>query len=472
MNHSVYILGDFGDGYIQYPDDYAKSIFRSVLNNDTKTQIAIQRDGNILYYIYTRIISLTNDHAQYIGICIAFNGVCCNSIKLLFSLFEELFTHIVVSGKLLEFNDNGDVVCKSTQLYRETIEIEKICQRLNIEIDNLPSSAFMELPPLNYATGKGESIFLKENSSKTEFTHAIKNFNSIFVNKNKDINTQALTGYSAKLHNLNSVNKDLVTQNFKLTAELNKVKKQKKRTKIVTILIILIMALGIIFMYVSSNMSDQIMTLKSSVRSLEEEVKKDEHIIQTLSSDNDLLTNKNKSLEVNLNRTKDSLSISKERVSFLTNNVAELKGNVESQRSEVSRLNSAISTIKSSCPLVITKVEIANKYPGGKIETNYGGYIYSASTMYLWTKVYYFGLDSGYKNLNVKLFKPNGSLSTGEKSPDGYSFSSGISINFGQGSNELLGWGGETKGNWGSGTYRIEIWYNDVCLKSQSFHIY
>lgn len=45
MNHSTYLFGEFGFGYTQYPDDYAKDIFNSVAtNNEGKAQIAIRRD--------------------------------------------------------------------------------------------------------------------------------------------------------------------------------------------------------------------------------------------------------------------------------------------------------------------------------------------------------------------------------------------------------------------------------------------
>ena len=36
----------------------------------------------------------------------------------------------------------------------------------------------------------------------------------------------------------------------------------------------------------------------------------------------------------------------------------------------------------------------------------------------------------------------------------------------------MKGWGGETKGNWSRGQYRCEIWYNNMCLKSEVFTVY
>ena len=36
----------------------------------------------------------------------------------------------------------------------------------------------------------------------------------------------------------------------------------------------------------------------------------------------------------------------------------------------------------------------------------------------------------------------------------------------------LNGWGNRNKGHWTSGTYRIEVWYENTCLKSKTFTIY
>lgn len=159
-----------------------------------------------------------------------------------------------------------------------------------------------------------------------------------------------------------------------------------------------------------------------------------------------------------------------------TRELSELKSELKSVESERDKAQQDLANLRNrigkTTPLVITDIQIANKYKGGTIETSYGSTIYSSNTMYLAPKITYTGYASGNKTLYVKLFRPSGVMSTGTNSPSGYSYSDTEYIYTGENTCELMSWGNETKGHWESGTYRIEIWYNNSCLKSKSFTIY
>ena len=76
MNHSVYIFGDFGSGYSQYPDDFAKSILsKDVDDIKANSQIALHREGNLIYYSYYRKFLGGVSPRGFIGFSICFNGV-------------------------------------------------------------------------------------------------------------------------------------------------------------------------------------------------------------------------------------------------------------------------------------------------------------------------------------------------------------------------------------------------------------
>ena len=90
--------------------------------------------------------------------------------------------------------------------------------------------------------------------------------------------------------------------------------------------------------------------------------------------------------------------------------------------------------------------------------------------MYLKPRISYTGLTSGTKTLKVKLYKPDGSLSEGSYSS--YSYSDDVYVYDGNYSFTLSGWGNSSRGNWSKGTYRIEIWYENTCLKAKTFTIY
>lgn len=141
---------------------------------------------------------------------------------------------------------------------------------------------------------------------------------------------------------------------------------------------------------------------------------------------------------------------------------------------ENEKLDSFIDEIAAEYPIIITDIKIANTYNGGDIQTDYGERIYDYNTMYLKPKVYYKGLAYGEKTFKVKLYRPNGSLSTGSSSPYGFTYSDDANITDSDGvhSFTLSGWGNSNKGHWNSGTYRIEVWYENSCLKSKTFRIH
>jgi hypothetical protein len=146
---------------------------------------------------------------------------------------------------------------------------------------------------------------------------------------------------------------------------------------------------------------------------------------------------------------------------------------ISSLESEIKSMESSLKVIGNTFPMIISDIEIANESYNDGITIDYGKTIYSYQTMYLKPRIKYYGLSAGRKELKVKWFKPDGTLSTGTSSPYGYSFSDNVSCC--TGSNQtlyLLGWGNSNAGYWKPGTYRIEIWYNNTCLKSKSFTIY
>lgn len=153
-----------------------------------------------------------------------------------------------------------------------------------------------------------------------------------------------------------------------------------------------------------------------------------------------------------------------------------LESEIRDKKKEIENLNSDISKIKEEIaavsPFVIYKVEIGNSYFGGNLETAYGSTIYSSRTMYLKPKIYYKGFKSGNYTFDVKWYRPDGSMSTGNSSPYGYSQSSNKNLSEGDNYIELSGWGNESMGHWGSGEYRLEIWSNGRCVYLKYFRIY
>lgn len=169
-----------------------------------------------------------------------------------------------------------------------------------------------------------------------------------------------------------------------------------------------------------------------------------------------------------------------DEINRLSRELASLRQERESGSAELNSLQTKYDgletkykELKKQYPLIITDIQIANTNYGGEIETDYGGSIYSSRTMYLKPRLSYKGFVDANKTLKVKWINPGGSLMTGSSSPNGFTYSYDCSIYEGNQTLYMLGWGSSTMGHyWTSGTYRIEIWYGNVMLKSKSFTIH
>ena len=141
----------------------------------------------------------------------------------------------------------------------------------------------------------------------------------------------------------------------------------------------------------------------------------------------------------------------------------------------IKKLNETIKEydkLAATYPIIIEEVQIGNTTYSGSIDIDYGETIYASRSMYLTPKIKYTSFTGDRIKLKVKLFSPSG-LSRGDSSPSGYTYDKDVMVSKGAHSEAILtGWGNAERGNWGRGSYRIEIWYNDVCLKTHSFRLY
>lgn len=170
----------------------------------------------------------------------------------------------------------------------------------------------------------------------------------------------------------------------------------------------------------------------------------------------------------------ESMSSKYEDVSSVTKSlqseIGGLRQECDNAKAELSNFQNKVSNIY---PLIITDIEIANVTYEGAVQTDYGNSLYGSSTMYLKPRIKYTGLTSGNKTLKIKWYNPDGTISRGDSSPSGFSQSESLYVCSGDDNIFVFaGWGNSRKGYWRSGTYRIEIWYENICLKSKSFTIY
>lgn len=146
--------------------------------------------------------------------------------------------------------------------------------------------------------------------------------------------------------------------------------------------------------------------------------------------------------------------------------IASLQNENVALKKENATLSSQLRSICKGKDIIVNQIDVKN---AGE---NYNGIILSSSTTYINPRIELYSLIEGSTDLYIKFFAPYG-LTTGTTSPSGYSYKSNVYLNKNQVNTiELSGWGSDTKGNWNSGDYRIEIYYKNTCIGTKQFKIY
>ena len=225
MNSSVYIFGSLSSGYTQYPDDNKRTLFMTVSDRIySKDMIAVRRDGNLLYYIYARALFSQQSNSQYIGFAIELNGLYYNNLPLLFPLFEDALTKVVLSGKFVEFNDDGEIVANTTQIHHDQGEVNRVSSSLLSSVEALPESGYKKLPPVNYSVGLNKGTHLTDKSTAEDVDNALLQYNAINIYKDSAGGISALAGYAEKIKSLSGQIKSLSKENTDLSDDLDKTK--------------------------------------------------------------------------------------------------------------------------------------------------------------------------------------------------------------------------------------------------------
>ena len=240
-----------GNGYSQYPNDYAQTIFQSIYaQSSAPTQIVAHREDKLIYYAYVRKL----EAGQYIGLCVVLNSVMLTDFKEMFSIFENLITSLVVNGIILQFNDKGDIVSKASQLYTNQAEVSRVTDNLRNEFSKLENTS-KPLLPVSYGIAKNEKRTFSIGDNMNDIVKASVSFNYTFIVKQKDFDTQSLSSYRGIVSRLNKEKIDLTQKYQDLQKEHAKVLKQKKQFQLVVFLALAILGCGIGLFFLNDNLN-------------------------------------------------------------------------------------------------------------------------------------------------------------------------------------------------------------------------
>jgi prefoldin subunit 5 len=146
----------------------------------------------------------------------------------------------------------------------------------------------------------------------------------------------------------------------------------------------------------------------------------------------------------------------------LENELRELKSEQQNVKDENKTLQQKLNEISDYCPIIITSLKIGNIDKNGRIiETPHGKTLYGSNYNHLEPLIEYIGLKENTTIiLYVKLYR-YGTLKNNYK--EKFSVSDGGTVKLPDFVCEY--------GDYASGSYRCEIWYNNICIKYTDFDL-
>lgn len=433
-----YIFCNGSNGYKQYPNDHSeKFLKRFCAESKSSHQIAVYRDGNLMYYAY----SYRKSERELYGLCVVC-GELCVKLQSLYEYFQNVLNNAAQKGVLYKFDESGDIKLKCTDFITEKGETEELFRDIKAGLD---TRRFWEaLPSEDYSIPLDAKIVFSFNEDDhAKIVDATKHYHYIFVTLDNPIPSS----FSMTVKRLNAEKVQLQNELETQHKKVQELSRQKKQYKIVITLAILLFIGGLMTVFLISEKNGNINDLKGEVS---------------------LLNSRVGQLNIEIQEKTESLE-------SMTDNRNRLAESVRQKEQRIDELESSIKDIAGRYPLIINRIEIGNTDYDGNIITDYGNTIYSSQTMYLKPRIFGIGLASGDINLKVRIVNPENRISTSSGPSSDFSvfsYTYSYYVMKGDDSGTLSGWGGSDRGHWKSGSYRIEIWYEDVCLKAKTFRIY
>lgn len=424
-----YLFSQVLGTYQQYTTDYSETFLKQFCNNCfAPDQIAIHRDGNLIYYAYAH----KNSASELYGICIVCGEICLN-LQWLYEYFQKVLEASANKGVLFCYDEQGEIRKNIDKFSSVVAEIDNLFREIK-EYVNTRQSYWEILPPEDFSIPVDSKIsFAFNEDEESKITDAIRHYHNVVVT----MDSTSPSSFAKTVKRLNSEKNQLQEEKETLENEIESLSKQKKQYRWVFVLSILVV-IGLI----------AILLFNQNVNQLNNELARQEYAVDSLK---------------NVVSNKDSIIYNQ------TQEIRVTKNNLKEAKKELDYSKSLLNDLSLYTPISVSNMEVKNK------GENYGERIYSSRTTYISPKLTVFSLIDGSVDLYIKFYAPNGlsRSSNADVSPTGYSYKDNVSLSKNQNTTIYLsGWGGTDKGHWSSGLYRIEVWHNDVCIKAKTFRIY
>lgn len=459
MNFSFYIYGTPKGTYNQYPNDYTSSLFKN-WHGDTNARLVIFRREDLVYYSFAEQI---NERGERLGFCIVFNRVQVLETRTLISFLRKLVqTHLLKTGEIVRYAENGEACYHITHFNEVSEAVARLREMIDVELETNEDAYRIE-PLLSDYNGEKSSILVDKGLSDSEITSLFEKYNQVIV---EDLEGGGKNYVNGVIKNLYTEKDNLYQENQRLKADLATITKQKKQYKMVFMLAVIVVVCCIGLYTYSSDLEElgQNLDLRSEQ-------------VNVLTDDLAAANSKNDTLNLTLNRNEETIAELNELVVSYRHTADSLTKVVNNMSAELNTLNSSMSLFRKKVlprlPLLIEKIEVTNCKSDGTTITNHGTPIYANKVSWLSFRMKYEGVRPGKVVMKIKLYKPDGKLWQYPHSPKGYSYSVSTDVSH-EGcisTVKLFEINGHNGRYFSSGTYKIEIWHDDMCLKSQTFSI-
>ena len=414
-----YIFSYVSGNYQQYTSDHSEAFIKQccIYCKDTH-QIAIHRDGNLMYYSY---LYKKNASSIY-GLSVVCGEVCLN-LKWLYEYLQKTLEASANKGVLFNYDKQGQIRKNVVSFATEAAEIDNIFRDIKDDLERRPLF-WEQLPPEDLSVPLTSKIALAFNDDdKAKITEALRHYHNVVVTMENTLPSS----FSQTIVRLNAEKEQLLVQKNGLETEIGALKRQKKQYKWVIILSLLV-AVGLIaIVFFNQNVNELRSVL--SIRDV------------SIDSLNTVISNKNQAIS-----TQEDI--------------------INRKDTELTKLKGVLDSISVRMPIFVSGMSVKNE------GEDYGETIYSKNTTYIYPKLEGYGLIDGTIELFVKFYSPDG-LRTYSESPSGYTYSDKISLNKHQNNTIFLsGYGNKAKGTWKSGSYRIEVWHDGKLLYEKNFTVY
>lgn len=240
MNSSIYLFGNLGHGYTQYPDDYTKAILQVFsAESSSASQIAIHRDGNLMYYGYVRRL---DGNEQYIGICVVLNGIMFTKVADLFTVFEDALSELVFNEKILQFDEFGQIFPLVRSLSDDLRELSRITKLVQDDLTTVESTV-QKLPAVNFGVSKNDVKKFSDSDDAREIATASVSYGYTIVTKGKGDSRQ-MNNYKKILTRVTKENAILKQQQEDLKDTNYRLVNKQRYTLLIGVLSVIVAVLG------------------------------------------------------------------------------------------------------------------------------------------------------------------------------------------------------------------------------------